>query len=202
MSLNLELIRKLLHFSLVWVPIFFCFAGRTTSLVTFAIITGIIVSLDCLRKKAPMLKSSINGILKPVLRPHEIEGSKLSGASWVGIAACVNFLIFPKEIAVTSFAVMVICDGLAAIIGKVFPSRPFFEKSLSGALGFFISGIVVLITCGLILNVEFWFYLFALIALAAATIIESRPSLINIDDNFTIPISFSLVMSFFYLVWL
>lgn len=167
----------------------------------FALLTSSIAIPDYLRRKNPQIAKFFVKIFSVILRPHELSGDKLCGASWVGFAACLNFLLFKSEIAVTSFAIFVVSDGLSALIGKAFPGRPFFEKSLNGALAFFISGTIVLLICGAIFHSKAWFYLIGFFALFCVTIIESRPSLFKIDDNFTIPIGFSLIMTFFDLVW-
>jgi dolichol kinase len=196
-----EIYRKVLHFMLLLLPVIYCNLGKWFSLIIFFCFTIFIVSIDRQRQNNPAINNFFTKIFSLILRPHELKGDKLCGASWVGIAACVNFLLFKKEIAVTAFAIMVISDGIAAIIGRNFPGRPFFEKSASGSLAFAISGFVTLISCGVIFDVKTWFYVFGLFALFCVTMFESRPSLLKIDDNFTIPIGFSVIMTFFDIIW-
>jgi dolichol kinase len=200
-SMSRELLRKALHLMLLLVPIAFCNLGKWPSLVIFSLLTLAIVAPDYARRRNSKINSIFVKIFGLILRPHELTGDKLCGASWVGLAACLNFLIFKKEIAVTGFTIMVISDAAASIIGRHFPSKPFFEKSLLGAYGFAASGLIILISCGLIFHSHAWFYIFGLFALFCVTMFESRPSLLRIDDNFTIPIGFSLIMTFFDLVW-
>ncbi len=200
-SLQKEFARKALHFLLLAIPLIFYFYGKKTGLLIFIPITITVVWLDFLRRKNAKIKEIFAKIFGIVLRPHELEGSKLCGSSWVALATCLTFFIFKTEIAITGFTILVISDALAALVGKAYPSRPFFEKSVNGALAFFISGVFILIGCGLIFDMKVWFYIFGLIALGCVTIIESRPSLIGIDDNFTIPVFFCLVLTFFDLVW-
>ena len=200
-SLKNELYRKIAHFMLLAIPIAYYYLGKWQSLIIFASLACVIVSLDYLRRKSPKIKNIFNKIFGVILREHEVEGDILCGASFVAISTCINFLIFKPEIAVTAFAIFVVSDGLAALVGRNFPSKPFFEKSVTGAAAFFISGLVVLIVCALIYDAKFGFYFFGLFALAVVTIIESRPSLFKTDDNLTITLGFSISMTLFDLMW-
>jgi dolichol kinase len=200
-SLRNELYRKGLHFLLLLVPISYCYLGKWPSVAIFATIAAIVVPLDYMRRRNEKIKVIFEKIFGIVLRHHELEGNQLCGASFVAIAACVNFLIFKAEIAVTGFTILVISDAAAALIGRSFPSRPFFEKSLNGAAAFFITGLIILITCGFIFHSRAWFYIFGLFSLFVVTMIESRPSLLKIDDNLTIPLGFAITMTIFDLTW-
>ncbi len=200
-SMKHELFRKGLHFLLLLVPISYLVLGKWISLTIFSVLTTGIVSLDYMRRTNPKIQEIFVKIFGTILRPHEIDGGKLCGASWVGLAACLNFLIFKEEIAVTGFIIMVISDAAAAIVGRNFPSKPFFEKTVSGAAAFAATGFVILIICAIFFQAKFWFYLFGLFSLFCVTMFESRPSILKIDDNFTIPIGFSVIMTFFDIVW-
>lgn len=200
-SLRNETYRKCLHILLILVPIIYCNMGKWLSVAIFAAIAAIVVPLDYMRRNNAAVQTIFVKIFGIVLREHEISGQKLCGASWVALAACTNFLFFPAEIAVTAFAILAISDASAAIIGRNFPSRPFFEKTFNGSAAFFLSGLAILITCGIIFHSAFWFYFFGLFTLSVVTLIESRPSLIKVDDNFLIPIAFSVTMTIFDIMW-
>lgn len=200
-ELNKEFLRKFLHFTLVFIPLAYHIFGKWQTLIVLTPISLTIILLDFLRQSKPKLNSIFNKIFGLILRSHEKDGTKLSGASWVALGACINFAIFTKPIAVTGFVILVISDALAAMVGKSFPSRPFFEKSAAGAIAFGISALAILFSCGIYFDQKLWFYLFGLFAVFCVTVIESRPSLLKIDDNFTIPIVFAVVMSFFDIMW-
>jgi dolichol kinase len=110
-------------------------------------------------------------------------------------------LIFPKEIAVAGFTILVISDSLAAIIGKSIVSQPFYEKSFAGSTAFFISAVAVVIILGIYFDVKFLFYFFGFLCALFVAILEARPSIFKIDDNFLIPTAFCLPMEFFNLMW-
>lgn len=200
-SLRSELYRKVVHFLLLAVPITYLQLGKWQSLIIFASIACVIVPLDYMRRSNPMIQKFFVKIFGIILRSHELSGNKLCGASSACLAACITFFFFKAEIAVTAFIILVVSDAFAAIIGRNFPSNPFFEKSISGASAFFVTGLMVLIGCGMYFDVKFWFYLFGVFALFCVTILESRPDLTKIDDNFTIPIGFSVIMTIFDIMW-
>lgn len=201
MSLKIESYRKFLHFLLIIIPILYILLGGKITVYILAPITVFIVSLDYLRRKNLKINSFFLRLFQFILREHEKTGEKLSGASFVFLGATLNFLFFKPAIAVCGFTILVISDGLAALVGKAFPSRPFFEKSLNGSLAFFISAFAVLIICAMSFEMGFWFYFFGTFTVACLTIIEARPSLFKIDDNFLIPIFFAIEMSFFDILW-
>jgi len=201
MSLQIEIYRKFLHFLLIFIPVVFLVLGKFITILILAPITLFIVSLDYLRRKDVRIKMFFEKFFGAILRPHELAGDKLSGASFVFLAATINFFFFKPEIAVTGFLILAISDALASLIGKAYPSQPFFEKSLSGSAAFFISALIILVVCGIAFDSKIWFYLFGLFAVFCVTIIEARPSLLAIDDNLTIPLIFAIEMSFFDIIW-
>ena len=196
-----EILRKISHFFLIFIPIIYCQIGKWPSLALFGILSFFVISLDYLRHRQEKIGIIFNKIFGSILRKHELESNNLCGASFVALAACLNFFLFKKQIAVTSFLILVICDGVASLAGKAIPSRQFFEKTFAGFLAFIISGTLVIIICGNIFHPGFWFYLFGIFALFCSAIIESRPTLFKVDDNFSVPISFGLILSFFDIVW-
>ena len=201
MTLAIEGYRKFLHFLLIIIPIVFVMIGRWPTVMILAPIAILVVGLDYMRRNNPGIQNIFVKIFGYVLRPHELEGNKLCGASWVALGAVINFALFPKIIAVTGFLILVISDALASLVGKAVPSEKFYEKSFSGSAAFFISALVILISCGVAYHAPFSFYFFGVFMVFCVTIIEARPSFTGIDDNFTIPIVFGVMMSFFDILW-
>lgn len=200
-SINREISRKLFHLLILIFPAMFYFLGRWESLAIIAPIALLVLATDHYRSKYPGLQIYFKRFFGKILRPHEFDGGKFCGATWALLAATLVFLICQEEIAVTAFAILAICDTFAAIIGRTIASKPFFEKSTAGSLAFYISGLLVIFFCGAIFHSRLWFYLFGFFALFCSTIIEARPSFFNVDDNFSVPVSFAAVMTAFDLIW-
>jgi len=201
MNLQDELKRKSLHLLLILIPIAFCLLGQKIFLSIIIPISIIIVSLDYYRRKNLIIQQFFLKIFSTILRPHELSGLKLCGASYVALSSSISFLLFPKAIAVIGFTILVISDTLASLIGKSVKSQPFFEKSFAGSMAFFISAILILFFLGWLFEVKILFYLFGLISIIFITGLEARPSIIGIDDNFVIPIGFGIAMYFFNFMW-
>ncbi len=196
-----ELKRKLFHLLIIIFPVTYCLAGRWPSLLLFSSLGIFVVSFDYFRHKNQFINNFFCKFFGSILREYEFSGKRLCGVSFVFIAACLNFLLFKTEIAVTAFFILAISDATAALVGKIFCSWPFFEKSFFGSLAFFVSGIFILVTCGIIFHVDSWFYFFGIFTIACVTMLEARPSLTKIDDNFLIPIGFSTILAFFDILW-
>lgn len=201
MNLTQELYRKSLHFSSILIPIFFCFLGKWKTLLIIAPITVFVVAIDYLRRTNPKMQIIFVKLFGSIMRQFEIDGKKLSGASNMLIAACITFFLFKKEIAVIAFLIVVISDALASIVGRLVTSQPFFEKTRASALAFLISALVILITFSIIFHVHPWFYVFGIFSVFVVTMIEARPSLLDMDDNLSVPLAFSLLMTGFGFMW-
>lgn len=197
MNIKHEIYRKIFHILLISIPVSYCYLGKWQSLMIFAPITTILFLIDYARQKNNTLNHIFSTLFSIILRDREKTGNNLCGATFVGLAACICFLLFTKEIIVTGFLILAISDTLAALVGKTITSKPFFEKSRAGSMAFFISALLILISCGLFFDVRAWFYIFGLFAVFCVTMFEARPSLIEIDDNFAIPVGFSIIMTFF-----
>lgn len=200
-SLVREFARKGFHLILLAFPIGYYLLGKWEMLKILAPITLIVVGVDYFRSKNETLANIFNKVFSIILRQKEQEKGKFCGASFALVAALLVFLLAKKEIAITAFLILAVCDLAASLVGKSIKSNAFYEKSVAGSTAFFISGIITLIVAGQFLSVGFWFYFFAFFALFVAMVLEARPSYLGIDDNFTIPVSYSVVMILFDLMW-
>ena len=92
---------------------------------------------------------------------------------------------------------MAISDALASLIGKSIQSKEFFEKSRAGSIAFFVTALIITFVSGTMFDVKLWFYIFGIVTVFFVTLIEARPSLTGVDDNFSIPFGFCAFMTFF-----
>ena len=199
-SFQQEIWRKLNHLLIATLPISYIFLSKFLLMCFIAPICITIIAVDFGRHKNEKIAQIFNRFFSKILRDHEKD--KLCGAAYFSFAALIIFGFFPKVIAINAFLILAICDSLAAIIGRSMQTQPFFEKSLGGSLAFLISGLVVIALVGVIFKQDVLYYLFAVIAVAVTTIIEARPSLLNLDDNLTIPFAFSLTLLAFNTIWI
>ena len=200
MSLQEEIKRKLFHILILILPISYSFLTKKQILSLLIPFAVIVVLADFYRHKFIWLNNITNQIFAKIMRPRELEGG-LSGLSFTLIAASIVFSFAPKIVALNAFTILAISDSAASILGKRIKSDPFFEKTVVGSIVFAACAVVIVAFYGLLFNEGFLYYIFALAAVFAATIIEARPSLLGADDNLTIPLTFFAVIMLFSIIW-
>jgi dolichol kinase len=197
-----EVTRKLFHIlTIAWLPILYIFLAKKTMLLIIFPIATIIIATDFYRHKIDIVGKVFHSAFGHILREEELEENSWTGATFMALSAVITFSIFPKNIAICAFLILAVSDCLAALVGKKMDSKEFFEKSVAGSIAFGISAFTILIVCGIFANEGIAYYFFGTFAVFATTIIEARPSFFDLDDNLTIPLSFSIIMMFFALVW-
>ena len=179
--LTQEIIRKSLHLSNLIIPLFLYTYDRHLTLSILLPLTIIFLIIDILRIKNAYIKKLYNTFFKSITR--DSENNSLTGASYVFISSSLVILLFSKSLAIASLMIMSISDTLAAIIGRLYGSIHINGKTLEGSIAFFLSS-VVSVSIFPKLNL-----LTAIISVIIATITELYSA---VDDNLSVPISFSL----------
>ncbi len=195
-----EIFRKSIHLCSLSIPIIYYFISREKALILLVPITLAFLAVDLLRHfHAPTAKIFYE-VFGWMLRTHEYDQRKkrLSGATHVLISATLCVLIFPKLITITSFAILIISDSAAALVGRRFGKKKFLKKSLEGSVAFFCSALIVIAATPKFSSAA-GEYVIAVIAAAIATVIEAMS--VGIDDNLSIPISVGIVMWVLYSVF-
>jgi len=197
-----EIFRKLIHLCSLSIPVVYYFIPRNTTLIILGIMVAIALFFDLGRYVSPTIGKIFYKFFGFLLRQHEVDHKKrnLNGATYVLLSAVICVLIFPKVIVVTAFAVLIISDTMAALIGRRYGKHKFLFKSLEGTLAFFISGIIVVL---LTPKIEYMFaeYIIGIVSTAFGAIIENV-SFGLADDNLVIPISIGIAMWLLYLLFL
>lgn len=197
-----EIIRKSIHLCSLSIPVGYYFVTRELMLTVLVPLLIISVFIDFGRHFIPALRDLTFKIFGPILREHEKDTTKknLSGATYVLISAVGVIFAMPKIFAITGFAVLIIGDIMAALIGRRFGKHKFLAKSLEGTLAFFVSASIVVLLAPKIegLPAEYFIGFFA----AAVAAIAENLSYGWADDNLTIPVSMGGVMWILYLIFL
>lgn len=197
-----EIFRKLIHLCSLSIPVVYYFIPRNSALIILGIVTAIALFFDLGRYLSSTIGKIFYNFFGFLLRQHEVDYKKrnLNGATYVLLSALICILIFPKVIVVTAFAVLIISDTMAALIGRRYGRHKFLFKSLEGTLAFFLSGIVVVLLSP---KIEYLFseYIIGIIATAFGAVIENV-SFGLADDNLVIPISIGIAMWLLYLLFL
>lgn len=195
-----ELVRKLIHLFSLSIPTIYYFIPKSVAIIILASLTAFALVVDLARYFHPEVGKIFYKIFGFLLRKHEVDHEKknLNGATYVLISALIGVIIFPKVIFVTAFAILIISDTSAALIGRKFGKRPFLRKSFEGTLAFFISAsIVILFTPKL--TESFAEYMIGFVAAFIGAIVENISYGIA-DDNLSIPLSVGFIMWELYLI--
>lgn len=197
-----ELIRKLIHLCSLSIPVIYYFISRHDALLILGILSFLALIIDLGRYNFPKFGELFYKIFGFLLRRHEKDSIKknLNGATYVLLSAFLGVLIFPKIIFINAFAILIISDTSAALIGRRFGTIRFLKKSLQGTLAFFISAIVVIIFAPKLDNNLIEYFIGIIAAFMGAMVENISNDLV--DDNLSIPLTIGFLMWGLYLILL
>lgn len=167
-------------------------AGIFAPLPELAVVLGILaagsLALDLARFRVAGLNRLFMRWLRPLLKSS--EGNRVTGATWLLLAAALAFLVFDREIAVAALLFLAWGDPAAALVGWPMPGPRVLGKSPAGTLAFIG---VSLLAAGVLVGAGFmpWHWGFAAGAIVAG-LVELLP--LPGDDNLWVPLAAGAVM--------
>ena len=196
-----EVLRKGIHFLSLSIPVMYALLNRETVLYILVPITVVFVTVDIAGHRSGLVRTVLLRYFGFMMRTHELEVNRLTlnGASYVLIAACLCIMVFPKLIAVTAFAILIVSDICAALVGRRFGKHKFLDKSLEGTLAFAASAVIVVMIIARLfaesLFNESTLFVFAGVAGSlVGAVIENLSPRFRMDDNVSIPLSIGAAM--------
>jgi len=200
-SYGAEVVRKGIHLFSLSIPVIYYFLAKETALSILLPLTVFFVANDLARLYLKPFGRFYEKIFGSILRSHERNdrGRRLTGASYVLISATLCVWLFPKVIFLTAFAILIVSDSAAALVGRRMGRRPFLAKSLEGTTAFFVSALIVV---GLAPKVAFTpgEYLIGALAALLGAVVEAAPQ--AVDDNLAIPLAIGTFLWLLYAVFL
>jgi dolichol kinase len=200
-SYEAEVVRKAIHLSSLSIPVVYFLIAKSTALTILIPLTLAFAAADIGRLFHKPTRRLFDRYFGWLLRAHERDNEtrRLNGATYVLLSATVCIWIFPKVIAINAFAILIVSDTAAALVGRKYGRHPFLKKSMEGTLAFLISALIVI---ALAPKVEYRVteYLIGAIAAGGGAVIEALT--IAIDDNLSIPIALGSIMWILYFVFL
>jgi dolichol kinase len=195
-SFGAELLRKGIHLLSLSIPIGYALMTKQQALSILIPLTALFVIADVLIHWSNAVRTLALRIIGPLLRPHELRSDRLllNGASYVLISACIVIALFPKLIAITAFAILIISDICAALVGRRYGKHRFLDKSLEGTLAFFVSALVVVGVIGMLYELPLVYTGVSTCAAAVGALVENLSIRLKMDDNVAIPLSIGAVM--------
>ena len=194
-----EIKRKAIHMLSLTIPICYWFLTKMEAIYILAPITLIALIFDIGRHNNEAINNFCNKFFGNILREHE-KGKGLSGATPLLLAALLCIALFPKIIAISAIAILVICDTAAALVGRKWGRIKFLGKSLEGTLAFIFSGIAVIYIIKTLANESQDFFIYGCLATIIAALLEVFSKKLHVDDNYSIPISFAVALWVFLYV--
>jgi dolichol kinase len=194
--LRSELVRKGIHLLSLSIPIGYSAVSRETALLILIPLAAAFVAVDILMHWVRPVRLWFLRWFGFLLRPHELETDRLllNGASYVLISACLCVAIFPKVVAVTAFAVLIIADIASALAGKLWGHHRFLDKSAEGTLAFFLAATATVGVTGWLLSAPWTFFAAGILSVAVGSLVEAASIRLRMDDNLSIPLSIGAVL--------
>lgn len=194
-SFRKELMRKAIHLSSLWIPGAIYFMPKIVLVpILLVILIGNIILEYGNFKRYPWARKSFGVLFFRTLRNKETsrEHFQFTGAIYVLVSALLCLCLFDKVVAAIALTVMLISDSAAALVGRsVGRIKIYKNKTLEGTLAFFGSAIAI--------NLLFYplhdFTWVSVVACLTATLAEVYEDKIEIDDNLSVPIFMSAVLS-------
>lgn len=185
----LEVRRKIMHIYPIAIPIAYHYVSRETALTILIPIGACYVFCDILRHFHQGFKKVFDRVITShFLREHEKHG--FIGSSYFVLGAVLSIVLFPKEVAIASLYILIICDATAGIVGSSWGRIRIFNKTLEGSLAFFISGMIFV---GFTMRDNL---VWGTLAVIGGALVELLPT--GLDDNFTIPLVAGAIMAIGY----
>ncbi len=197
-----ELFRKGIHLCSLSIPVIYYYVTRELALTILIPLALLSTAIDLGRYYYKPLGNIFYSLFGFLLRNHEKDSVKknLSGATYVLISAVLVVVLFPKIFVITGFAVLILGDLSAALIGRKFGKTKFLAKSLEGTASFFVVGCIIVLFAPK-LEHHLLEYVIGFVAIAIGAIVENISSSWA-DDNLTVPVSICLAMWIMYTIFL
>ncbi len=195
-SLQSELVRKAIHLLSLSIPLGYVFVSQRTALTILIPLMVAFVTVDVLMHYVVPVRRLVLSVFGFLLRPHELETRRLllNGASYVFISACLCIALFPKIIAVTAFAILILSDIASALVGKLWGRHRFLDKSAEGSAAFLLTAWLVVGALGAWFQAPWSYFLAGFLGACAGTLAEAASIRLRMDDNLSIPLSIGIVM--------
>ena len=188
-DLKHEISRKLIHLSSFWIVALIWIISRGWAIVLLSLVAAfVLVSEYLVYKKSDSIFTRIyQKLFGYFLRDKEKgKGFHYSGAPYVLVAALILVILFPKIVAMFGMSVLLICDTVAAIVGRSVGRHPLVgHKTWEGTFAFIMGGIVVVSVFFLFTSLPFSTMFIGVLLGTLGDLFNEK---LHVDDNLSIPL--------------
>jgi dolichol kinase len=204
---RVELIRKAIHLCSLSIPVLYYSVSKSTALTILVPLTAGFVIVDLLRYYHQPSGRLFHILFGWLLREHEFgrKVKTLNGGTYMLVSAALCVLIFPKLIVITSFAILIIGDSAAALVGQRFGHHKIFggrarNKTMEGSAAFLLGALLVVLVAPKVARLP-GEYIIGIVAAVIGMLAEVFSSEF-LDDNLAVPLSVGFAMWAMYLFFL
>ncbi len=183
-----EVLRKAIHLLALVVPLAMALLGKTGALILLVPTTVLALSGDVLRVRSAWVARLVARIFGFLMRPEEqppVGGPvTINGASWVLLSATLLAVVFPIRIAAPAFAMFMLSDAAAALVGRRYGRTHWGSspRTVEGSLAFLLLGLGIMALLAPFSDIVFWV---GAVSVGAATLAEVPAGPFN--DNLRVP---------------
>lgn len=202
-SYTSELARKGIHLASLGIPTIYLQIPHQVGIMVLMAMTAISLLIDILRHYHEPSRRLLMSVFGNLLRDHEVHSGamRLTGATWVLIAATLTLSIFPTIVGVTAFTILIVSDTFAALVGRRFGVKRFLDKSVVGTLTFMVTAMAVVLTYDMIFQLPFTYLIAGCVGAIVGGVVEAGSVSLHMDDNISIPFSIAGTMMVFEWVY-
>lgn len=137
--------RKSIHLATIVLPLGMLYEwlpwprGRAEWRWLLIALTLTAIAIDLVRIHERRVREFFRVFFGELIRSH--EQWSLLGSTYLLIASLLAIEIFPWPVAAAAIGFTIVVDSLAALVGRGWGRRRFFDKSLEGALGGLLGGL-------------------------------------------------------------
>lgn len=188
-----ELLRKGLHLLALVVPLGMVMVEKSTALWILIPVALLMLAADVLRAYHKGFNQLVGLIFSPMMRPVERDPNGtivINGATWVMTSAALLALIFPLQLAAVIFAMFMVADAAAALVGRRYGRTPLpgTDATVEGSIAFLFTALVIMAA---ISPLSFGL---SLLGAVVACVAEALP--LRINDNVAVPLLAAAVIAF------
>jgi len=186
-----EIRRKTVHLCLAIIPVLYFFFSRYVMLSLTGVLLFVAILVEGLRIFNSKFAVVFNQKLGNLLRAHEKRG--LTGATYLFISSFFMILLFQQNIAICVLFILIISDGLGALVGKLWGKHRLYGfKTVEGSIVFLVSAVLIVL---FVFRRPLWIGWVGLITAFCVEVLIQK-----IDDNFTIPLFAGGVMQILFML--
>ena len=197
-SYRQEVLRKTVHLSSIWMPVALFYLPRMFNVILFGVcaVLNVLIEIAVFRG-VPYVTPLYKALFGKMARESAPGKFRFSGAPPMYASACLTALCFSHRVASCAFAILILSDTAAALIGRKWGLHRFPNgKSAEGSAAFLL--VAWTIVCGFCLAGGLPWSVTAvwLAGAAVSCVAECFNEQIHLDDNFSIPLCFGLIAEF------